>query len=86
MNKDVLEEVIRVETLKKIRSICELMQIIRYSCHIDSLIRIDEEIYDCDNRILADTLDVKRDDILGREICPLEVKGDVYALRWIIKK
>ena len=89
MNKDVLEEVIkkdleeiiRVETLKKIRSIFEQMQVVRYSCHIDSLARIDEEIYDCDKCILADTLDVKRDDILGREICPLEVKGDIYALR-----
>ena len=81
MNKDVLEEVIRVETLKKIRSIFELMQFIRYSCYIDSLARIDEEIYDCDKCILADTLDVKRDDILGRKICPLEVKGDIYALR-----
>ena len=60
---------------------------IRYSCYIDSLMRVDEEMYDCDNCILADTLDVKRDDILGREICPLEVKGDIYALRWwIIKK
>ena len=81
MNKDMLEKIIRVETLKKIRSIFDQMQIIRYSCFIDSLIRIDEEMYDCDNCILADTLDVKRDDILGREICPLEVKGDIYALR-----
>ena len=69
------------EILKKIRSIFELMQIIRYSCHIDSLVRIDDERYNCDNCILADTKDVKRDDILGREICPLEVKGDIYALR-----
>ena len=75
------------EILKKIRSIFELMQIIRYSCHIDSLVRIEDERYNCDNCILADTLDVKRDDILGREICPLEVKGDIYALRWwVIKK
>ena len=86
MNKDVLEEVIRVETLKKIKSIFEQMQIIRYTCHIDSLARIDEEIYDCDNCILADTIDVKRDDILGREICPLDVKGDIYELRWWIRK
>ena len=57
------------------------MQVIRYSCYIDSLARIDEEIYDCDKCILADTLDVKRDDILGREICPLDVKGDIYELR-----
>ena len=76
------------EILKKIRSIFELMQIIRYSCYIDSLVRIDDdEKYNCGNCILADTLDVKRDDILGREICPLEVKGDIYALRWwVIKK
>ena len=75
------------EILKKIRSIFELMQIIRYSCHIDALVRIYDERYNCDNCILADTLDVKRDDILGREICPLEVKGDIYALRWwVIKK
>ena len=69
------------EILKKIRGIFELMQIIRYSCCIDSLVRIDENTYNCDNCILADTKDVKRDDILGREICPLEVKGDIYALR-----
>lgn len=69
------------EILKKIRSIFELMQIIRYSCHIDSLVRIEDERYSCNNCILADTKDVKRDDILGREICPLEVKGDIYALR-----
>ena len=70
------------EILKKIRSIFELMQIIRYSCHIDSLVRIDDdERYNCGICILADTKDVKRDDILGREICPLEVKGDIYALR-----
>ena len=89
MNKDVLEEVIkkdleeviRVETLKKIRSIFGQMHVIRYSCFIDSLVRIDEKIYDCDKCILADTKDIKRDDILGREICPLDVKGDIYALR-----
>ena len=76
------------EILKKIRSIFELMQIIRYSCHIDSLVRIDDdERYNCGICILADTKDVKRDDILGREICHLEVKGDIYALRWwVIKK
>ena len=66
------------EVVKRIENIFES---IKCSCYIDSLIRIDEEIYDCDKCILADTLDVKRDDILGREICPLEVKGDIYALR-----
>lgn len=81
MDKDVLEEVIRVETLKKIKSIFEQMYYLQHSCYIDSLVRIDEEMYDCDNCILADTIDVKRDDVLGREICPLDVKGDIYALR-----
>lgn len=47
MNKDVLEEIIRVETLKKIRSIFEQMHVIRYSCHIDSLARIDDEECSC---------------------------------------
>ena len=50
-------------------------------CTIDSLVRIDDERYNCGNCILADTKDVKRDDILGREICPLEVKGDIRVLR-----
>ena len=66
------------EVVKKIKNIFER---IKCSCYIDSLTRIDENIYECDNCILADTLDVKRDDILGREICPLDVKGDIYALR-----
>ena len=37
------------EVVKKIRSIFEEMQIIRYSCRIDSLIRRNEKIYDYDN-------------------------------------
>ena len=66
------------EVVKKIKNIFER---IKSSCYIDSLTRIDENTYNCHNCVLADTKDVKRDDILGREICPLEVKGDVYALR-----
>ena len=54
---------------------------LREDCKADSLVRIDRKVYDCEGCILADTLDVKRDDILGREICPLDVKGDIYALR-----
>ena len=53
------------------------MKIIRYSCYIDSLARIDDEdMYDCEKCILADTLDVKREDI-----CPLNVKRDMYVLK-----
>ena len=69
------------EIKEKLKDILGEKYFIFGECMIDSLIRIDEKIYDCDNCILADTLDVKRDDILGREICPLDVKGDIYALR-----
>ena len=56
-----------------------ILKKIRYSCYIDSLVKIDEETYDfCDNCLLADTV---RDDILGREICPLDVKRDIRVLR-----
>ena len=80
MNKDVLEEIIRVETLKKIRSIFEQMQVIRYSCYIDSLARIDEEIYDCDNCILADTVNTVstvREGMTDKSICPMIMKEEV---------
>ena len=90
MNKDVLEEVIkkdleeiiRVETLKKIRSIFEQMHVIRYSCHIDSLARIDEEIYDCDKCILADIVNtVRREGDVRYVICPTIMEEEVKILR-----
>ena len=90
MNKDVLEEVIkkdleeiiRVETLKKIRSIFEQMQVVRYSCHIDSLARIDEEIYDCDKCILADIVNtVRREGDVRYVICPTIMEEEVKILR-----
>ena len=68
MNKEILE---------KIKNIFEQMSYLKYTCHIDSLVRIDKERYGCDRCVLADTLDVERD----RLICPLEVKADVYLLR-----
>ena len=84
MRKNVLEEIIRVETLKKIRSIFEQMQVIRYSCYIDSLVRIDEEIYDCNKCISANSVSIKREDMLGKgmyPLCPLEMKEDVKELK-----
>ena len=86
MNKDVLEEIIRVETLKKIRSIFEQMQVIRYSCYIDSLVRIyeGEEVYNCEGCILTDIVGIRREDILGKgtyPLCPLEMKTDVRVLK-----
>ena len=82
MKKDVLEEVIkkdleeviRVETLKKIRSIFDQMQAMRYSCYIDSLARIDEEIYDCENCALVDTV--------SRSVgCPLIIKENLKGVK-----
>ena len=81
MNKDVLEEVIRVETLKKIRSIFEQMQVIRYSCYIDSLIRIDENIYDCEKCVLVDTVDTVREGMVDKSICPMIMEEEVKILR-----
>lgn len=85
MNKDVLEEVIKVETLKKIRSIFDQMQAMRYSCHIDSLVRIDDdERYNCEKCILTDTVNIKREYMLGKGIyplCPLEMKTDIRVLK-----
>ena len=84
MNKDVLEEVIRVETLKQIRSIFEQMQVIRYSCYIDSLIRIDENIYDCEKCALVDTVDTistVREGMVDKSICPMIMKEEVKILR-----
>ena len=72
------------EILKKIRSIFELMQIIRYSCHIDSLVRIEDERYNCEECILTDTVRIRREDMLGKgmyPLCPLEVKGDIRVLK-----
>ena len=77
MKKDVLEEVIRVETLKKIKSIFEK---IKSSCYIDSLTRIDENIYNCDNCVLADTVNTVstvREGMIDKNICPVIIKEEV---------
>ena len=74
MNKDVLEEVIRVEILKKIRSIFEQMHVIRYSCYIDSLARLDSN-FKCKECILADIVNTVR------IMCPLIMKRETRILK-----
>ena len=57
-------------------------------CTIDSLIRIDDERYNCEECILTDTVRIRREDMLGKgmyPLCPLEVKGDIRVLRWEIE-
>ena len=59
-------------------------------CTIDSLIRIDDEAvgYICEGCILTDTVRIRREDMLGKgmyPLCPLEVKGDIRVLKWVIE-
>ena len=44
-------------------------------CTIDSLIRIDDEIYDCDNCVLADTINIVK------IMCPMLMKRECKVLR-----
>ena len=48
-------------------------------CTIDSLIRIDRKAYDCDNCILADTINVVRKE--GDVMCPMIMEEEVKVLR-----
>ena len=48
-------------------------------CTIDSLIRIDRKAYDCDNCILADTINVVRKE--GDVMCPMIMEEEVKILR-----
>ena len=51
-------------------------------CTVDSLVRIDEEIYDCDNCVLADTINiVRREGDVRDVICPMAMKRECKVLR-----
>ena len=75
------------EVVKKIRSIFRRMRFAQiYSlndvCPIDSLVRIDEEIYDCDKCILADTINtVRREGDVRDVMCPTVMKRECRVLR-----
>lgn len=69
------------EVVKRIENIFES---IKCSCYIDSLIRIDENIYDCENCILADTVNTVsavREDMVDKSICPMIMEEEVKILR-----
>ena len=76
------------EVVKRIDRIFERMRFtqfysLSYVCPVDSLVRIYEE-KNCEECILADTLDVKREDMLGKgmyPLCPLEMKTDIRVLK-----
>ena len=69
------------EVVKEIKNIFER---IKCSCYIDSLIRIDENIYDCKNCALVDTVDTVstvREGMVDKSICPMIMEEDVKVLR-----
>ena len=72
------------EVVKKIRKIFTRINSLNYSCYIDSLVRIDEELYDCNKCISANSVSIRREDMLGKgmyPLCPLEMKVDVKELK-----
>ena len=77
------------EVVKTIGKIFTQIYSLSYACHIDSLIRIDEEgkVYNCEECILTDTVRIRREDMLGKgmyPLCPLEMKTDVRVLKeWV---
>ena len=71
-NKEVVKRIDRI--FEKIKS----------SCCIDSLIKIDENIYECNNCILADTVNTVstvREGMADKSICPMIMKEEVKILR-----
>ena len=67
------------ELINKISNIFEqtyyYSNILSTDCTIDSLIRIDDEIYNCDNCVLLDTINTVR------IMCPLVMKRETRILK-----
>ena len=67
------------EIVNKIGNIFEqtyyYSNVLSADCTIDSLIRIDDEIYDCDKCVLLDTIDTVR------IMCPLTMKRETRVLK-----
>ena len=67
------------EIVNKIGNIFEqtyyYSNVLSAGCTIDSLIRIDDEIYDCDKCVLLDTINTVR------IMCPLTMKRETRVLK-----
>ena len=67
------------EVVNKIGNIFEqtyyYSNVLSAGCTIDSLVRIDENIYDCDNCVLLDTIHTIR------IMCPLTMKRETRILK-----
>lgn len=76
------------EVVKKIKEVFEqtyyFVDVLSADCTIDSLVRIDRKVYDCDKCILADTINtVRREGALNiRDVmCPMIMEEEVKVLR-----
>ena len=70
------------EMLKKIKEEFYFVDILSADCAIDSLARIDRKVYDCDNCILADTINIVRREGDVRDVmCPMVMKRECKVLR-----
>lgn len=74
------------EVVKKISNIFEqtyyFVDVLSEDCTIDSLVRIDRKVYDCDNCILADTVNIVRREGDVRDVmCPMIMEEEVKVLR-----
>ena len=73
------------EIVNKISNIFEQTyyygNVLSADCTIDSLIRIDRKVYDCDNCILADTISAVREGMVDKSICPMIMEEEVKILR-----
>ena len=67
------------ELINKISNIFEQTyyygNVLSADCTVDSLIRIDDEIYNCDNCVLLDTINTVR------IMCPLTMKRETRILK-----
>ena len=63
--------------INRVESLLDGMEGIEEECIIDSLVRIDENIYECDNCILADTVNTVREGMTDKSICPMIMKEEV---------
>lgn len=67
------------EVINKIGNIFEqtyyYSNVLSEDCHIDSLVRIEDERYNCDKCVLLDTIDTVR------IMCPLTMKRETRILK-----
>lgn len=73
------------EVVKKIKEVFEqtyyFVDVLSADCTIDSLVRIDRKVYDCDKCILADTINTVRGGDVRDVMCPMIMEEDVKVLR-----